>query len=355
MKQFVLLLLLALIPFAIEAKESDKDLDVKQIVIDHLGDDYEWHITSVGDRKIVVPLPIIVHSPKTGWHVFLSKNLRDGAEYEGMRIAKDGEHAGKIVERQADGTDLKPFDISISKSVAGLLINSLVVIWLILGVAHYYRKHKVDDAAPRGFVGLMEMAIEAIVNTVIKPCVGPNYRKYTPFLLTLFFFILINNFMGLIPIFPGGANVTGNIAVTAVLALITFFVVNLNGSKHYWKDIFWPDVPLLLKFPIPIIPIIEFVGILTKPFALMIRLFANMMAGHAVILSLMCVIFVTVKMGAAVNGSMSVMSVCFSIFMNCLEILVAFLQAYIFTMLAAVFIGQAQDEESGETEKVKNN
>ena len=149
--------------------------------------------------------------------------------------------------------------------------------------------------------------------------------------------------MGLIPFFPAGANVSGNIAVTLVLALATFLAVNLFGSKHYWKDIFWPDLPLMLKAPIPIIPVIELVGIFTKPFALMIRLFANMMAGHAVILSLTCVIFVTVKMGAAINGAMTVVSVAFSIFMNCLELLVAFLQAYVFTMLSAVFIGLAQE------------
>ena len=157
-----------------------------------------------------------------------------------------------------------------------------------------------------------------------------------------FFFIFINNMMGLIPFFPGGANVSGNIAVTLVLALCTFLAVNLFGTREYWKEIFWPEVPAWLKVPVPMMPAIELVGIFTKPFALMIRLFANMMAGHAVILSLTCVIFVTVSMGAAVNASMTFVSVLFSIFMNLLELLVAFLQAYVFTMLSAVFIGLAR-------------
>lgn len=160
--------------------------------------------------------------------------------------------------------------------------------------------------------------------------------------------------MGLIPFFPAGANVTGNIAVTMILAIATFLAVNIFGSGHYWKDIFWPDVPVWLKAPIPIIPLIEFIGILTKPFALMIRLFANMMAGHAVILSLTCVIFVTVKMGMVTNASMTVVSVAFMIFMNCLELLVAFLQAYVFTMLSAVFIGLAQEGKKTKTKKIKD-
>ena len=149
--------------------------------------------------------------------------------------------------------------------------------------------------------------------------------------------------MGLIPIFPAGSNVTGNIAATLVLAVATFLVTNLFGTKHYWKDILWPDVPTWLKAPVPIMPAIEIIGLFTKPFALMIRLFANIMAGHSVILILICIVFVTVKLGVAVNTSMSAVAVMLGIFMNCLELLVAFLQAYVFTMLSAVFIGMAQE------------
>jgi F-type H+-transporting ATPase subunit a len=163
--------------------------------------------------------------------------------------------------------------------------------------------------------------------------------------------------MGLIPIFPAGANVTGNIAVTLVLAMATFFAVNIFGTRDYWKEIFWPEVPTWLKVPIPIMPAIEFIGLFTKPFSLMIRLFANILAGHAIILILTCIVFATAELGAAVNGAMSAVSVVLSIFMNCLELLVAFLQAFVFTMLSAVFIGAAQhtEEHEHETKQIENN
>lgn len=330
-------------------KIAEEEPDVKRIVLGHVGDSYEWHIATAGGREWSLPLPVIVHSPSSGWHCFSAKRLRGGAEYEGLRIAADGDHAGKIVERQADGSDLRPLDLSITKTVAGLLLNSALVVALVLGAARWYRGRKPDAAAPRGVVGLFETLVESLVDDLIEPCVGPSYRRFAPYLLTVFCFIFLNNLMGLIPFFPGGANVTGNIAVALVLAVATFLVVNLSGSRRYWKDIFWPDVPTWLKVPVPIIPLIELVGVFTKPFALMIRLFANMLAGHAVILSLTCVVFVTVKMGAAVNASMTALSVLFSIFMNCLELLVAFLQAYVFTMLSAVFIGLAQ-ERGGEAD-----
>ena len=350
-----ILFILLLFPLLSSAQSPNEepDIDVKEIVLGHIGDSYEWHITSFGEKELRIDLPVIVHSPVSGWHIFSSARLHEpDAEYEGLRIATEGEHKGKIVERQADGSDLRPFDLSITKTVAGLLINSILLLILILCTAHWYKNKKADSPAPKGFVGLLEMAVSSLMDGLIKPCVGKNYQRFASYLLTAFFFILINNMMGLIPIFPGGANVTGNIAVALVLAFATFLAINLFGSKTYWKDIFWPDVPVWLKIPIPIIPVIEFVGVLTKPFALMIRLFANVMAGHAVILSLACIIFVTVKMGAAINSSMTVVSVLFSIFMNCLELLVAFLQAYVFTMLSAVFIGLAQ--ENGTAEKTQN-
>jgi len=187
----------------------------------------------------------------------------------------------------------------------------------------------------------MEMFIMNVNDDVIKPCIGKEYRRFAPYLLTVFFFIFINNLMGLIPIFPGGANVTGNIAITFVLAIITFFVVNLSGTKEYYKEIFWPDVPMWLKVPVPLMPAIEIVGVFTKPFALMIRLFANILAGHSIVLGLTCLVFVTVKLGVAMNTSMSIVSVLFSVFINMVELLVAYIQAYVFTMLSAVFIGLA--------------
>ena len=250
---------------------------------------------------------------------------------------------GTVVETVADGSEVRPLDISITKTTAGLLLNSVLTVILILSAAGWYRHRKATDAAPGGYTGMVETVVAYLVDDIIRPCVGPGWRRFAPFLLTVFFFILVNNLMGLIPFFPGGVNVTGNIAITLVLALAALIVINISGSRHYWKDIFWPDVPTWLKVPIPIIPLIEFVGIFTRPFALMIRLFANMMAGHAVILCLVCVIFVTAGMGAAVNSSMTAVSVVFNIFMNCLELLVAFLQAYVFTMLTAVFIGMSQE------------
>lgn len=253
----------------------------------------------------------------------------------------EGPYEGKIVER-IDGEDVRPLDLSITKTAFALMLNSLILICIVLGVARWYKKRTVEKAVPKGFVGAVEMFVMMVHDDLIKSCVGRDYKRFAPYLLTVFFFIFVNNLMGLIPFFPGGANVSGNIAVTLVLALCTFLAVNLFGTREYWKEIFWPEVPAWLKVPVPMMPAIELVGIFTKPFALMIRLFANMMAGHAVILSLTCVIFVTVSMGAAVNASMTFVSVLFSIFMNLLELLVAFLQAYVFTMLSAVFIGLAR-------------
>lgn len=222
-------------------------------------------------------------------------------------------------------------------------MNCALLLLIVLGVANWYRKRSGESESPGGFVGFMEMFIMMVHDDIIKEGVGPNYRKFAPYLLTAFFFIFISNIMGLIPIFPGGANVTGNIAITMVLALFTFVIVNVFGTKHYWKDIFWPEVPWWLKVPIPMMPFIELFGIFTKPFALMIRLFANMLAGHMAILVLTSLVFITASMGPAINGSLSVASVVFNIFMNLLEVLVAFIQAYVFTMLSSVFIGLAQE------------
>ena len=342
---------------AIEASEQEEELDVKQVVLSHIADSYEWHICSVGERHISVPLPVIVRSQSGEWHCFSSSKLHHGHEYEGFSIAEEGAYAGKIVEQTADGEQIRPLDFSITKTVAGLFVNCAVLLLIVLCVARRYRNDQHDSKAKGGLAGVLEMVIESVMDGIIIPCVGPNYRKFAPYLLTAFFFIFVNNLMGLIPIFPAGANVTGNIAVTLVLAMATFFAVNIFGTKDYWKEIFWPEVPTWLKVPIPIMPAIEFIGLFTKPFSLMIRLFANILAGHAIILILTCIVFATAKMGAAVNGAMSAVSVMLSIFMNCLELLVAFLQAFVFTMLSAVFIGAAQhtEEHEHETKQIENN
>lgn len=331
----------------VSKEQGENTVDVKGIVFGHIGDSYEWHITSWGEKEFIIPLPVIVYSENTGWHVFLSSRLKENnGSYEGFSIAPSGsKYEGKLVEYTA-GEEIRPLDISITKVTFALLFNSLLLIIIVLGVARWYKKRQPSASAPGGFVGFMEMFIMMVNDDIIKSCVGPNYRKFAPYLLTAFFFIFLNNLMGLIPFFPGGANVTGNIAITMVLAICTFLAVNLFGTKHYWMDIFWPDVPWWLKVPVPMMPFIEFFGIFTKPFALMIRLFANMLAGHMAMLVLTCLIFISVNMGPALNGTLTVASVLFNIFMNLLELLVAFIQAYVFTMLSAVFIGLAQEKKA---------
>ncbi|MBR6662534.1 MAG: F0F1 ATP synthase subunit A [Alistipes sp.] len=340
-----------------EPMEEEQELNVKEVVLGHITDSYEWHICTVGEHHVTIPLPVIVRSESGEWHCFSSSHLHAGHEYEGFRIADEGKYAGKIVEQTAEGEVVRPIDLSITKTVAGLFVNCAVLLLIVLGVARRYRNDQPDAKAKGGLAGVLEMVIDSVMEGIIIPCVGPNYRKFAPYLLTAFFFIFVNNLMGLIPIFPAGANVTGNISVTLVLAMATFFAVNVFGTRDYWKEIFWPEVPTWLKVPIPIMPAIEFIGLFTKPFSLMIRLFANILAGHAIILILTCIVFATAELGAAVNGAMSAVSVVLSIFMNCLELLVAFLQAFVFTMLSAVFIGAAQhsEEHGHETKQIENN
>lgn len=328
-------------------KTSGQEVDIKEIVSGHIQDAYEWHITHWGEQPIRIPLPVILKSETNGWHIFLSSRLDEGKTHHGFRIATDGPYAGKIVEKNAKGEDIRPWDFSLTKTAFALLINSIVLLVIVLSIARWYARHPRE--VPRGFTGAFEMLTVMLMDDVIKPCVGKNYKKFAPYLLTAFYFILVNNLMGIIPIFPAGANTTGNIAITLVLALCTFLAVNLFGSKEYWKEIFWPDVPVWLKVPVPLMTLIEIFGIFTKPFALMMRLFANIMAGHSVILGITGLIFISVAMGTAMNAGMSVVSVVFNIFMNCIEILVAFIQAYVFTMLSAVFIGLSQVEAKKET------
>lgn len=327
----------------VNKKAGGEDLNVKEMILHHLADSYEWHITGNGERDLSLPLPVILRSTSGGWYFFLSSRFNHGEDsYHGFRIAADGKYTGKIVELMPDGTESRPLDLSLTKNAASLLFSSLLLILLVLTAARSISR---DPLKPRkGFAGLMEMAVVMIEDELIKPTVGNDYARYSPFLLTLFFFILINNLLGLIPLFPGGANVTGNIAVTMVLAITTFLVVNLTGSKEYYREIFWPDVPVWLKIPFPLMPIIEVVGLFTKPFALMIRLFANIMAGHAIVLGLTSLIFVSVSLGVTINASMTAASVLFTLFINCVELLVAFIQAYVFTLLSAVFIGLARVE-----------
>jgi len=338
------LLFLFLTPFTVSAGSnagSREELDVKEFILEHLADSYEWQIVSNGHRHLAVPLPVILYSKTSGWHLFMSSAFQHGAKpHNGFSIASAGKYLGKVVESVDNGDAVRPLDLSLTKNALSLLLSSLLVIVVMMTVTRSLKRNPLS--ARKGFIGMMEMFILSVNDEVIKPSIGKDYERYAPYLLTVFFFIFTNNLMGLIPVFPGGANVTGNIAVTMVLALITYLTVNLTGTKEYYKDILWPDVPTWLKVPIPLMPVIEIVGTLTKPFALMIRLFANIMAGHSIVLGLTMLIFVTVRMGSAVNSTMTFVSVIFTVFIDFVELLIAFIQAYVFTLLSAVFIGQAR-------------
>lgn len=330
-----------------EATEESGELDMHEYLFGHIGDSYGWHVTTINGHHVTIPLPVIVHG-NSGWHIFSSSKLAHGESYKGFRVAEDGEkYAGKVVE-QVGSEIVKPFDISITKNVFGLMVNSLVLVILVLLGARWYKKHDAREEAPKGFAGIVEMMVMMVEEDIIKDCVGKDYKRYSPYLLTAFFFIFINNLMGIVPFFPGGANITGNIAITLFLAVCTFLAVNLFGNKHYYKDIIWPEVPTWLKVPLPIMPLIEIIGVFTKPFSLMIRLFANILAGHIMILGVVAVVFLTAKMGIAMNAGLSVIAVAFGIFLDVLELLVAFLQAYVFTMLSSVFIGLSRQEPEAE-------
>ncbi|MDR1332634.1 MAG: F0F1 ATP synthase subunit A [Tannerella sp.] len=314
-------------------------INPKEIIFEHTKDDYRWHITTINDRHVSVYLPVIVYSRTGGWNVFMSSRLEHGRSYRGFRIAGEGPFAGRIVEDGADGRPVRPFpDLSLTKTALAIVINSALMLAIFLFVARRYRRRP-GHWAPGGFVGAMEMFVMSIEDDVVRKCIGRDYARYSPYLLTAFFFIFINNIMGLVPFFPGGANVTGNISVTLVLAVCTMIAVNVFGNRAYWRETLWPDVPLWMKVPLPLMPVIELFGVISKPFALTIRLFANITAGHAVILALTCLVFVAAKMGTAMTAGMTALSVLLSVFMGLLEILVAYIQAYVFTMLSAVFIG----------------
>lgn len=341
---------------------NKQNIDMKSILWGHIKDSYEWHVTNIGDKPVVINLPVIVKS-STGWHVFSSSQFSEEKDAAGNRpgpyglYIKDADaevHPNKICE-VVNGQEVRPVDISITKTVCVLFIDSIVLLLCILIPARWCRRHKVDDPAPKGFTGLMHMFIMSVYNDVIKAVMGKEADKYAPWLLTCFFFIFVANLMGIVPFPPGGGNLTGNISCTFFLGICTFLITNFTGTREYWKEIFWPDVPTWLKVPVPLMPLIEFVGIFTKPLALIIRLFANMMAGHAIALAFAGMIFIMFHLtdSALVNdlagSGMSVVSVALSVFMMLLEILVSYIQALVFTMLSAVFISLAHVK--GETQK----
>ncbi len=321
-------------------------VDVESILWGHVKDAYEWHVTTIGSHPVVIHLPVIVKS-STGWHVFSSGEFAEEADANGNRpgpyglyISGSEANENKICEN-IGGEEVRPFDISITKTVVVLFIDAVLLLICVLVPARWCKKHRLDDPAPKGFVGLMHMFIMYVYDEVVKSTLGKEADKYAPYLLTCFFFIFIANVMGIVPFPPGGGNLTGNITCTFFLALCTFVLTNVTGTKAYWKDIFWPEVPAWLKVPVPLMPLIEFISIFTKPFALMIRLFANMLAGHIIALSLACIIFIMFSVHVAAGVGMTVVSVLLSVFMMFLEVLVCFIQALVFTLLSAVFISLA--------------
>ena len=311
-----------------EEASSDEEggIDIGEIIFEHIGDEYEWHITEWKGKPIAIPLPCIVIDG--GVHVF---TLHHAAE-NGYVLNEDG----KLVNAE---TGKRPIDLSITKNVLALMLSSLLLLVVVLLTARWYRKHDSLEEAPTGLAACMEPLV-MMVHEMARENIGEkDYRKYSPYLCMAFLWILFNNFLGILPFFPGGANLTGNIAITLVLALCTFFTVNLTGTKHYYKEIFAPDVPGFLK---PIMPVIEVFSAFMKPLSLTIRLFANMLAGHIMILCMVCMIFIMAKYGPLLSGSLTVVSVLFGVFLDALECLVAFIQAYVFTMLSSIYIGLAR-------------
>ncbi|MEI6049047.1 MAG: F0F1 ATP synthase subunit A [Bacteroidota bacterium] len=324
----------------VEKAEGKEKFKASAYILEHIADSHEWHIfTKKNGESVAIYLPVIVYSKKTGLTIFSSKRLAHGQEYEGLRLEEEGDLKGKIVSVNEAGLvdeENLPLDFSMTKTVMGMLSAAIIGLLLFLSLARSYKKTGISH--PKGIQSFLEPIVLFVRDDIAIPNLGPHkYEKYMPYLLTVFFFILINNLMGLIPFPPPfGANVTGNIAITFLLACCTFLITQFSGNKAYWRHIFaTPGVPFWL---LPVMIPVEIIGIISKPFALMIRLFANITAGHIIVLSLICLIFIFDSLALAP------VSIFFVIFMDCLELLVSFLQAFIFTLLSALFISLAVQE-----------
>ena len=357
---------------AAPGKEQKKSaFDANEVIFGHVLDAHEFHFLSYKgsdgqEHHATIPLPVILYSPQKGVDVFMSSRFHHGEQtYHGYELITNEKienekldpkkySAAQIVAVNESGeidNSIKVYDISLTRNVVQMLFSLALLVWVLLYMAKRYRAGYGVTTAPTGVQNLVEPVITFIRDEVAKPNLGHNYAKYFPYLLTVFFFILINNLVGLI---PGTANVTGNIAFTLVLAGISFVIIMLSTKKHYWGHIFNPPgVPWGVK--IILVPV-EILGIFTKPFALMIRLFANMIAGHIIIICLISLIFIFGSLSAGIGWGFSPLSIAFVIFIYFIELLVAFLQAYIFTNLTAVFIGQAfegsHDDADGHADPV---
>ncbi len=312
-----------------------------EFMLDHILDSHEWHITTIAHHEISLPLPVILYSKISGLHVFMSNKFHHGTEsFDNFYIAKEGTNKGKVVESTTYG-DVVPLDLSITKVVFSLFLSVILILIIFISVANKYKRN--PNKAPNGLQGAIEPLVLFVRDDIAKPSIGEKkYEKFLPYLLTIFFFIWLNNLMGLIPIFPGGANVTGNIAVTMVMAAFTFVITTVNANKHYWQEIYnAPGVPWWLKFPIPLIPLIEFMGMIIKPVVLTVRLFANIAAGHLIILAFVSLIFIFAAINPFLGYGVSIFSMAFGVFMSLLELLVSLIQAYVFTLLSAIYFGMA--------------
>ena len=326
--------------------QEEEGFSPANFIFDHILDAYEWHILSYKDFHLSIPLPVILYSETKGLNVFMFNKFHHGhSDYKGFRYETHGENRHEIVEIMEDGSTISPkLDLSFTKNVLAILISITLLLFVFLSVAKAYTRR--PNQAPAGLQNLIEPIILFIRDDIAKPSIGEHkYKKFMPFLLTIFFFIWFNNMLGLVPVFPGGANVTGSITVTLVLALFTFAITSINGNRNYWQHIFnMPGVPWWVKAPIPLMPVIEIIGMITKPFVLMVRLFANITAGHIIVLGFFSLIFIFGQMNATLGYGVSVISLAFTIFMTMLELLVALIQAYVFTLLSAIYFGMATEE-----------
>lgn len=313
--------------FASEPADSAKAFNASEVILHHVLDDHIWHFFD--GHYGTLYLPVIVHSGERGLDFFSSHNFYDEhhnvVAYNGYTL--DHNHI------YLNGNSV--LDLSITKNVAMLFINAALMLLILTAVARGYKRNA--GKAPQGIQAFIEPIIVFVRDEVIKPNIGPKYEKFLPYLLTLFFFILFGNLLGLL---PGAANLTGNIAVTMVLAVGTFIITNVKGNRAYWAHIINPPVPWWLKFPIPLLPLVEVIGVLTKPISLMLRLFVAITAGHIVLLSLLCLTFIFGSVYVGFGASLIVM------FINLIELLVAGIQAYVFTLFSSLYIGMAIAEHA---------
>ncbi len=311
-------------------EHAEKKFEPGKLVMEHIADSHEWHIYGNEEHRVAIPLPIIIYNKEKGFSAFLSNRFEHGhASYLGYKLEE-----GKIVSEDESSF----YDFSITKNVLSIFFCAAIMLMVFISVARTYTRNK--DKAPTGLQNAIEPVIMFVRDDIAKAAIGEkHYARFMPYLLTIFFFIWISNLLGLIPIFPGGANVTGNIAVPIVLATFTLVITLYNGNKNYWRHIFaMPGVPI---YVLPIITLLEVLGIFLKPFVLVVRLFANILAGHIVILVFFCLIFVAGAASAGAGFGTSVPAIAFTIFINGLELLVGFLQAFVFTFLTAIYFGMA--------------